>query len=79
MKRREFLNKLNDMTTEELYQELAKLKKELFDYRVKSVTDVIENQAKFKQIKKCIAQLNTVLSHKQKSTQSQEKVVPEGT
>jgi large subunit ribosomal protein L29 len=50
------VHKMND---QEIQQELARLRNDLFDLRSKAVTEKVEDTSKFKKIRKDIARLLT--------------------
>lgn len=56
---------LREMTDEELQKELDNLIKGLFNLRFRKVTDVVENPAAFKQHKRDIARIETILRERE--------------
>lgn len=54
-------NKLKDMTSTELSNQLNDLKSELFNLRFQLATGQLENPMKIKSVKKDIARVKTVL------------------
>lgn len=54
-------NKLKDMTSTELSNQLNDLKSELFNLRFQLATGQLENPMKIKNVKKDIARVKTVL------------------
>lgn len=52
---------LRPMTEEELHKELDTLTKGLFNLRFRKVTDVVENPASFKEHRRDIARIKTLL------------------
>ena len=59
-------SELRTMTTDELKQEEANLRKELFNLRFQKVTGEIENPMRIKQTRKDIARVLTVITEKSK-------------
>jgi large subunit ribosomal protein L29 len=59
---------LQEKSTTELYEELAKVRKELFEARMKFYSRNLENSSLMRELRKSIARINTVL--KQKETQA---------
>ncbi len=58
---------MRDMTIDELNQEIAKARKELFDNRLKHSMQQLENTAVLQQLKVRVARLKTVIRQKQAS------------
>lgn len=56
---------LRKMADEELQKELDTLTKGLFNLRFRKVTDVVENPAAFKQHKKDIARIKTIITERE--------------
>ena len=54
-------NKIREMTSEELEQELTNLKNELFKLRFQSATKQLDNPMRINTIKKDIARVKTVI------------------
>lgn len=54
-----------DMTPDDLRKEIESQTKALFNLRFRKVTDVVENPAEFRKIKKEIARAMTVLREKE--------------
>ena len=54
-------NKIREMTTAELEQELANLKTELFKLRFQNATKQLDNPMKISAIKKDIARVKTII------------------
>ncbi|MCK5641873.1 MAG: 50S ribosomal protein L29 [Gammaproteobacteria bacterium] len=59
-------SELRNMTADELKQEEANLRKELFNLRFQKVTGEIENPMRIKQTRKDIARVLTVITEKSK-------------
>ena len=59
------LNKIREMTDVELYAELDKMKKELFNLRFQHVTGQLENPVKMREIKRDIARVKTIIREKE--------------
>ena len=57
-------SELAGMTVDQLDEELTKLKKEQFNLRFQRATGQLENTARFRQIRRDIARINTVASQK---------------
>ncbi|MEP0520312.1 MAG: 50S ribosomal protein L29 [Hyphomicrobiales bacterium] len=55
---------LATMTVDQLDDELVKLKKEQFNLRFQRATGQLENTARFRQLRRDIARINTVASQK---------------
>jgi large subunit ribosomal protein L29 len=55
------------MTPDQLVDELTKLKKEQFNLRFQRATGQLENTARFRQVRRAIARIQTVLNAKRKS------------
>ena len=58
------VNDLRELSVQELENKIVDLKKELMDSRFELATSQIEDTSVFREIKKEIAQANTVLSEK---------------
>ncbi|MBV6658441.1 MAG: 50S ribosomal protein L29 [Devosiaceae bacterium] len=54
------------MTPDQLTDELVKLKKEQFNLRFQRATGQLENTARFRQVRRDIARINTVLNAKRR-------------
>jgi large subunit ribosomal protein L29 len=54
------------MTSDQLVDELVKLKKEQFNLRFQRATGQLENTARFRQVRRSIARINTVLTAKRR-------------
>ena len=59
------LKKMREMTEVELNNELAKMKKELFNLRFQHVTGQLENPIKMRDTKRDIARVKTIIREKQ--------------
>ena len=59
-------SELRNMTADELKQEEANLRKELFNLRFQKVTGEIENPMRIRQTRKDIARVLTVITEKSK-------------
>lgn len=55
------VSQLRDMKTEELHQELDRLRRHLFDLRSQAVTEKLENPAQLTKTKRDVARIFTVL------------------
>ncbi|MBO6674228.1 MAG: 50S ribosomal protein L29 [Rhizobiales bacterium] len=58
------------MTPDQLVDELVKLKKEQFNLRFQRATGQLENTARFRQVRRSIARINTVLNAKRREAAS---------
>ena len=58
------INKIREMSSQELEKELAELKTELFKLRFSLATNGLDNPMKIKEVKKDIAKINTVLTER---------------
>ena len=59
------LKKMREMTEVELNNELAKMKKELFNLRFQHVTGQLENPVKMREVKREIALVMTIIREKE--------------
>ncbi|MDD5987826.1 MAG: 50S ribosomal protein L29 [Eubacteriales bacterium] len=59
------LNKMREMTTAELNDELNKMKKDLFNLRFQHVTGQLENPIKMRDTKRDIARVKTIIREKE--------------
>lgn len=57
-------SELKALTTEELDQEVADLKKELFNLRFQRVTGEIENPMRIRQVRRGVARVLTIVTEK---------------
>ena len=58
------LKKMREMTDVELNNELAKMKKELFNLRFQNATNQLDNTSRIKEVRKNIARIQTVIAQK---------------
>jgi large subunit ribosomal protein L29 len=58
---------LRDLSADELKQEEANLKKELFNLQFRKVTGEIENPMRIRQVRKGIARVLTIMNEKSRS------------
>ena len=58
------INKINEMSSLELENEVAELKKELFKLRFNLATNGLDNTSKIKEVKRDIARIKTVLTQR---------------
>lgn len=58
---------LRDMETEELVEALADAKEELFNLRFQLATNQLDNTARFKEVKKDIARIRTVMRERERT------------
>ena len=58
------INKIREMSSPELENELGELKKELFKLKFSLATNGLDNPMKIKEVKKDIAKINTVLTER---------------
>ena len=59
------LKKMRERTEVELNNELAKMKKELFNLRFQHVTGQLENPVKMREVKREIARVKTIIREKE--------------
>ena len=59
------INKIREMSSPELENELKELKQELFKLRFSLATNGLDNPKKISQVKKDIARINTVLTERE--------------
>ena len=59
------LKKMREMSDSELYAELDKMKKDLFNLRFQHVTGQLENPIKMRDTKKDIARVKTIIREKE--------------
>ncbi len=59
------IEKMREMTEQELNNEAMKLKQELFNLRFQHVTGQLENPVKMRTVKKEIARIKTILREKE--------------
>lgn len=65
MKAKKFLEELRDKTIQDLKIELNNKKKELFNLRFQLATKQLENPMKVGEVKREIAQINTIIREKE--------------
>jgi large subunit ribosomal protein L29 len=58
---------LRDLTVEDLKKEIDAVTKSLFDLRFKKVTDVVENPAEFRKLRRDLARAKTILREKERA------------
>ena len=58
------INKIREMSSEELEKELSELKSELFKLKFSLATNGLDNPMKIKAVKKDIARVNTILTER---------------
>lgn len=59
------INKINEMSSPELENELSELKTELFKLRFSLASNGLDNPMKIKEVKKDIARIKTVLRQRE--------------
>ena len=59
------INKIREMSPEELTVELEKMKKDLFNFRFQHVTGQLENPIKMRDTKRDIARVKTIIREKE--------------
>jgi large subunit ribosomal protein L29 len=64
MKSNKYLEELKTKSADELQQDLAQAKKELFNLRFQNATNQLDNTARIKEVRKNIARIQTVISQK---------------
>ena len=62
MKSKQFLEELKNKSVEELNADLDAAKKELFNLRFQNATNQLDNTSRFKEVKRNIARIKTVLA-----------------
>ncbi|HHU77270.1 MAG: 50S ribosomal protein L29 [Caldicoprobacterales bacterium] len=58
-------NRFREMSQEELHQNLAELKSELFNLRFQLATGQLENPMRIREVKKNIARVKTILRERE--------------
>ena len=58
------VNELNEMTLEELDQQLVDIKKEQFNLKLQQVSGQLENQARIKELRRSVARIKTIQNAK---------------
>ena len=69
MKTKDFVKELNNKSVDELNNELAAAKKELFNLRFQLATGQLENPMRIREVKKSIAQIKTILREEELKVQ----------
>ena len=59
------INKIREMSSQDLQKELGELKSELFKLRFSLATNGLDNPMKIKEVKKDIARINTILRQRE--------------
>ena len=59
------IEKIREMSSEDLNKELSELKTELFKLRFNLATNGLDNPMKIKEVKKDIARVNTILKQRE--------------
>lgn len=59
------INKIREMSSEELVKELDELKKELFKLRFSLATNGLDNPLKIREVRKDIAKIKTILRERE--------------
>ena len=59
------INKIREMSSQDLQKELSELKSELFKLRFSLATNGLDNPMKIKEVKKDIAKINTILRQRE--------------
>ena len=67
MKSNKYIEELKTKSADELQQDLAAAKKELFNLRFQNATNQLDNTARIKEVRKNIARIQTVMSQKAKA------------
>ncbi len=60
----------NDLTEDQLQEELAKLKKEKFNLRFQQATGQLENTARSRQVRRDVARINTILQQRRATAEA---------
>ena len=58
------LKEINKLTKDQLYKNLNKFKKDLFNLRVRKTNGQLTNPSKFRETKKTIARISTLINKK---------------
>ena len=66
------INKIREMSSPELENELGELKTELFKLKFSLATNGLDNPMKIKEVKKDIAKINTVLTERKIASKKEE-------
>ena len=67
------INKIREMSSPELENELSELKTELFKLRFSLATNGLDNPMKIREVKKDIAKINTVLKERELKENKEKK------
>ena len=59
------INKIKEMSSQDLEKELGELKKELFKLRFNLATNGLDNPMKIKEVRKDIAKIKTILRQRE--------------
>ena len=59
------INKLRDLTNEELSRKVEELKDELFNLRFQMATGQLENPVRIKEVRKTIARVKTIIRERE--------------
>ncbi len=62
------VSELNDLTPDQLDDQLSKLKKEQFNLRFQVATSQLENSARIRQVRRDIARVKTIARQKQSAS-----------
>ena len=69
MKSNKYLEELKTKSADELQQDLAQAKKELFNLRFQNATNQLDNTSRIKEVRKNIARIQTVIEQSAKAEQ----------
>jgi len=58
------VKEINEMTMEELDQQLAEIKKEQFNLKLQQVSGQLENPARMKELRRTVARIKTIQNQK---------------
>lgn len=58
------VNELNEMTSEELEQQLVDIKKEQFNLKLQQVSGQLENPSRMKDLRRTVARIKTIQTAK---------------
>ncbi|MBQ0025821.1 MAG: 50S ribosomal protein L29 [Lachnospiraceae bacterium] len=64
MKSTKYLQDLQNMSIDQLQNQLVEAKKELFDLRFQNATNQLDNTGRIKEVRKNIARIQTVMQQK---------------
>ena len=65
------ISEIRDMTLDQLDDQLAKLKKEQFNLRFQRATGQLEGTGRFRQVRREIARVKTIMAEKTSSASAQ--------